>query len=77
MRETTDLPVDGLPQGERVGACRGGGGQFGVVNIMRLSIQLQRTKHTCWENNREMYLVTYTLVYFSMHRHNNTGGFLV
>lgn len=43
----TDLPVDGLRQGQRVGPGRSGGGEFGVVNVVRLSVQLQRTKHTC------------------------------
>lgn len=42
-----DLPVDGLRQGQGVGSSGSSGSQFGVVNVVRLSIKLQSTKHTC------------------------------
>lgn len=46
-RSGADLPVDRLWQRKSVGSCGGGGSQFGVVNVVRLSIKLQSAKHTC------------------------------
>lgn len=46
-RSRTDLPVDGLFQGQTVRSSCGSGSEFCVINVVRLSVKLQSTKHTC------------------------------
>lgn len=46
-RSRTDLPVDGLFQGQTVRSSCGSGSEFCVINAVRLSVKLQSTKHTC------------------------------
>lgn len=46
-RSRTDLPVDGLFQGQTVWSSCGSGSELCVINVVRLSVKLQSTKHTC------------------------------
>ena len=46
-RSRTDLPVDGLFQGQTVRSSCCSGSEFCVINVVRLSVKLQSTKHTC------------------------------
>lgn len=43
----SNLPVYRLWKGQRVWSSVSSGRKFGVVNVVRLSIKLQCTKHTC------------------------------
>lgn len=61
-----DLPVDGLRQGQSVGSSGSGRSQFGVVHVVRLSIKLQSTKHTCGTTTQKVTIDDVFFFFFAL-----------